>query len=127
MESKPSSFSEMVRQISLNCKNFSGLRMAGSVEAEDVSAIVTCLPMIKHLSLSKSYLAKEQLLGILNGCRELESVSVRDCIGFEADDEEILRKASGIKAFECEGSKLLDDYSGYETDECDPFYIHVMG
>ncbi|URE00519.1 F-box LRR-repeat protein [Musa troglodytarum] len=124
MESKPSSFSELVKQISLNCERFSGLAMSGSIKIEDVSAIVDYLPRIKNLCLRDSYLPKETLLAILSGSRELEKLSVTGCIGFEAD-EEILHKASGLEAFEYEGSKLADA-SGYETDEGDPHYVHVV-
>ncbi|RWW14279.1 hypothetical protein BHE74_00013256, partial [Ensete ventricosum] len=124
MESKPSSFLELVKQISLTCKRFSGLAMSGSIKIEDVSAIVDYLPRIKTLCLHGSYLPKEKLLAILSGSRELEKLSVTDCVGFEAD-EEILHRASGIKTFEYEGSKLADDL-GYETDECDPLYVHVV-
>ncbi|XP_038970390.1 F-box/LRR-repeat protein At3g48880-like isoform X2 [Phoenix dactylifera] len=124
MQSKPASFSEMVTEISRNCKNFAGLRMFGSIKKDDVLAIVRLLPKLKHLCFDKSYLPKEQLLMIMDGCKELEKLSVKDCIGFEAD-EEVMRKTSGIKIFESEGSKLFDD-SGYDTDECDPLYVHVI-
>ncbi|CAL9196233.1 unnamed protein product [Musa hybrid cultivar] len=124
MESKPSSFLEMVRQISINCGSFSGLRMWGSIKKDDVSAVVDCLPRIKHLSLSKSYLPNEQLVEIISGCRELETLRVNSCIGFEVD-EEIVRRASGIKTFEHEGCKLFDE-SDCDMDECDPLYVHVI-
>lgn len=124
MQSKPASFLEVVERISLNCKNFVGLRMLGSIKKDDALAIVKLLPKLKYLCLNKSYLPKEQLLLIMDGCRELERLSVKDCIGFEAD-EEVMKKAQGIKIFECEGSKLFDD-SGYDTDECDPLYVHVI-
>lgn len=124
MQSKPASFLEMVAQISLNCNNFAALRMFGSIKPDDASAIIKLLPKLKHLCFDKSYLPKEQLLMIMDGCKELEILSVRDCIGFEAD-EEIMKRALGIKFFDCEGSKLFDDF-GYETDECDPLYVHVI-
>ncbi|WOK97088.1 hypothetical protein Cni_G05796 [Canna indica] len=125
MELKPSSFSEMVMQINLNCRRFSGLRMFGSIKKEDVKAIIKYLPKIKHLNLSKSYLQKEELVEIIKGCRELETLSVNNCIGFEADEEEVLRRASAIKNFENEGSKLFDE-SAYDMDECDPLNVLVI-
>lgn len=120
MGTKPSTFSTMVSEISRNCGNFTALRVSGSIKKEDAWAVVNSLPELKHLELSKSYLTKAELMVIMNGCRKLERLSVRNCLGFEAD-EEVLRTGSGIKAFEHEGSKLLDD-SGYETDE--PDYHH---
>ncbi|THU65790.1 hypothetical protein C4D60_Mb05t07360 [Musa balbisiana] len=120
MGTKPSTFSTMVSEISRNCDNFTALRVSGSIEKEDAWAVVNSLPELKHLELCKSYLTKAELMVIMNGCRKLERLSVRNCLGFEAD-EEVLRTGSGIKAFEHEGSKLLDD-SGYETDE--PDYHH---
>lgn len=124
MESKPCCFMEMVTQISLHCARFSGLTMAGSIKKEDVTAIVDYLPRIKRLNLSRSFLPREELLGIINGCRELHRLSVNNCIGFEAD-EEICRKASGIKVFEHEDCKLFDE-SVFAMDERDPLNVLVV-
>ncbi|THU51543.1 hypothetical protein C4D60_Mb06t32140 [Musa balbisiana] len=118
MEAKPSSFLEMLSEINLHCKKFSGLKMCGSIKKEDMLAIVNLLPKLKFLCLSKSYLPREQLLGILSGCKELQRLTVSDCMGFEAD-EEVKKRGLGIKIFEHEGSKLFDDFD-YNSDECDP-------
>lgn len=106
---KPSSFVPILEQISLNCKSFVGLQMYGCVHKEDALAIVTHLPKLKYLAMKGSFLGKEELLVILDGCRELEELDVTRCTGFDVDDE-ILRMASGIKTFEHKGSKLHDDY-----------------
>ncbi|RRT86117.1 hypothetical protein B296_00004489 [Ensete ventricosum] len=108
MESKPSSFLEMLSEINLHCKKFSGLKLCGSIKKEDMLAIVNLLPKLKFLCLSKSYLPREQLMGMLSGCKQLQRLTVSDCIGFEAD-EEVKKRGSGIKIFEHEGSKLFDD------------------
>lgn len=110
---KPSSFVPILEQISLNCKSFVGLRMYGCLYKEDALAIVAHLPKLKYLAMKGSYLGKQELLVILDGCRELEELDVTRCRGFDVDDE-ILRKASGIKAFEYTGSKFHDDYDEYE-------------
>jgi hypothetical protein len=123
MECKPSSFQELVNNLS---PKLSSLKIFGSFKKDDISAIVNKLPKIKSLCLSKSYLQKDELLAILNGCKCLEELVARDCVGFVVD-EEVLKIVArvGIKVFEYEGSKLIDE-SGYETDECDPFYVHIM-
>lgn len=115
METKPSSFLEMIAVIGRNCGRFGRLKVRGLIGKEDAKAIVDCLPDLNHLELSKSYLTKEELVVIVNGCRKLERLTVKDCLGLQVDDE-VVRSASRIKCFEHEGSKLLDDY-GYETDE----------
>nr|XP_018680933.1 PREDICTED: F-box/LRR-repeat protein At3g48880-like isoform X3 [Musa acuminata subsp. malaccensis] len=115
METKPSSFLEMIAVIGRNCSRFGRLKVRGLIGKEDAKAIVDCLPDLNHLELSKSYLTKEELVVIVNGCRKLERLTVKDCLGLQVDDE-VVRSASRIKCFEHEGSKLLDDY-GYETDE----------
>ncbi|CAL9758367.1 unnamed protein product [Musa acuminata subsp. burmannicoides] len=115
METKPSSFLEMIAVIGRNCSRFGRLKVRGLIGKEDAKAIVDRLPDLNHLELSKSYLTKEELVVIVNGCRKLERLTVKDCLGLQVDDE-VVRSASRIKCFEHEGSKLLDDY-GYETDE----------
>ncbi|RZR89942.1 hypothetical protein BHM03_00017763 [Ensete ventricosum] len=115
METKSSSFLRVVAEIGGNCARFSRLKVRGLIGKEDAKAIVDRLPQLKHLELSKSYLTKDELVVIISGCRKLETLIVRDCLGFQADDE-VLRLASRITRFEHEGSKLLDEY-GYETDE----------
>ncbi|KAG1348021.1 F-box/LRR-repeat protein [Cocos nucifera] len=112
---KPLSFVPILEQISLKCKSFVGLQMYGCLYREDALAIVTHLPKLKYLAMKGSYLSKQELLVILDGCRELEELDVTRCRGFDVDDE-ILRKASGIKAFEYKGSKFHDDYDEYDQD-----------
>ncbi|KAJ6838406.1 F-box/LRR-repeat protein-like [Iris pallida] len=112
METGPSSISDLAAAIGLDCRNFRGLSMSGEVKMEDALAIVECLPKLKELNLSRSYLPKRELLAIMDGCRELETLSVKYCVGFKADDEEILGRACGTIKLEHEGSKLREDF-GY--------------
>lgn len=79
------------------------------------------LPELCQLEISKFYLTNE-LVAVIDGCRKLETLTVRDCFGFQPD-EEILRLAAHVGRFEHEGLKLLDDY-GYETDETE---LHSTG
>lgn len=115
METKPSSFLEAVAEIGRNCPRFVGLKVRGLIGREDAKALAQWLPEMRHLELSKSYLTKGELLVVIGGCRKLVTLTVKDCLGFQADDE-ILKLVSRIERFEHEGSTLLDDY-GYETDE----------
>lgn len=112
METGPSSISDLAAAISLGCRNFRGLSMSGEVKMEDALAIADCLPKLKKLNLSRSYLPKRELLAIMDGCRELETLSVKHCVGFNADDEEVLGRACGTVKLEREGSKLREDF-GY--------------
>ncbi|KAA8548420.1 hypothetical protein F0562_000104 [Nyssa sinensis] len=84
-------------QVSLHCKNFVGLDFTPANIGEDgasvvaigeheASAIVTLLPNIKHLVLRCAFLKREFLVMILQGCKELVHLDVRDCIGFKADN-----------------------------------------
>ncbi|KAJ6827841.1 F-box/LRR-repeat protein-like [Iris pallida] len=124
MVSNPSSFSELAGEIRLNCKNFSGLKMSG-VKKEDASAIVNHLPKLKYLNLNRSYLPKETLLAIMKGCEDLERLSAKQCIGFEAD-REVLDMAARIKSFEHVGSKLTLDDCNYDSDEYFPYLFQAM-
>ncbi|RWW63863.1 hypothetical protein BHE74_00028936 [Ensete ventricosum] len=115
LATKPTSFLETVAAIRHNCPRFARLKVRGLIGKEDASAIAMCLPELKQLELSGSYLTKDELAVIMSGCWKQERLTVKDCLGFQAD-EELLRLASGIHSFEHEGSKLLDD-NGYERDE----------
>ncbi|KAI0503526.1 hypothetical protein KFK09_014460 [Dendrobium nobile] len=125
-ESKPSNFSHLASVISQNCKDFKELSIhSSSIKKEDASAIIKDLPELRTLNLNRCFLSKEDLLMILEGCRELERLNVKDCIGFEAEDEEVIRKGYRIRVLELEGSKMEDE-RGYETDDCDDQYVHVI-
>ncbi|KAG0464781.1 hypothetical protein HPP92_018945 [Vanilla planifolia] len=116
LESKPSNFLELAENISMHCKNFCRLMVSSSIREEDAIAVARYLPKLKILELRRSYLRKEELLIILNGCRELERLSLKDCIGFDGNEREILAKVSQIKEFKSEGCKLYYEHS-YEFDD----------
>ncbi|XP_042507486.1 F-box protein SKIP19-like [Macadamia integrifolia] len=112
------SFKEILRQISLSCKNFSGLSTTGTVGTEEALAIATSLQKIRYLKLSGSFLPKNSLKVILEGCKNLVLLDARNCCGFEEDDEDILKMASHIKTFFFEGSKsfFFDPSKSYYID-----------
>ncbi|PKA61969.1 F-box/LRR-repeat protein [Apostasia shenzhenica] len=111
MESKPSNLPEVVKKIGLHCSRFSELALsASSIKEDDATAIARHLPELKCLELNKSYVPKESLLIIANGCRHLEKLTVRECVGFHGDDSEIMAKVCGIRDFRSEGCKLYRDF-----------------
>ena len=114
---------QIIGKICLNCKNFVELSVTNTdIDQEVASAIVSNLSTIKCLVLDKTNLDKVNLELILRGCKELELLYIRYCVGFDENDEEILMFASGIKDFQCEGSrtKIYNSYSRY--DEYDDVY-----
>ncbi|KAI8002732.1 F-box/LRR-repeat protein [Camellia lanceoleosa] len=117
---------EFITEISIHCNNFVGLSVVSAyIWKDEASAIVTLLPNINYLSLRYASMKKENLVMILQGCKELEYVDVRDCIGFNEGDDEILKFASHIRTFKHKGSCLFDDvdYCHYE-DNVDLDFCH---
>ena len=118
----------IITQISLACSKFSSLSVSSAIIwKKEASAIVTNLPNIKSLSLRGAWIDLENLVIILQGCKNLVHLDVRDCTGFISDDERVLELASNIKTFMCEGS-MLDDYDDdghyYAHDFDDDIYGH---
>ncbi|CAL5413377.1 unnamed protein product [Camellia sinensis] len=106
---------EILAQINIHCKNFIGLGIPRAyIKQDEASAIVTLLPNIKQLSLRHASMEKENLVMILQGCKELKYFDVRDCIGFDEGDDEILKLASHIRTFKHKGLMLYD----YNDDYC---------
>ncbi|XP_057464387.1 F-box/LRR-repeat protein At3g48880-like [Actinidia eriantha] len=102
---------ELVTQIGIHCKSFVALAIEGAIIGRDeASAIVNFLPNIKVLHLRNASMEKENLVTILQGCKQLELFDARDGIGFTEGDEEILNHASHIRSFQHEGSKLNNIY-----------------
>ncbi|CAL5392011.1 unnamed protein product [Camellia sinensis] len=100
---------ELFTEISVHCKNFESLAIPDAFISKDVVlAIVNLLPNIKYLDMRKASIQKEHLVKILHGCKELVHFDVSYCFGFDADDDEILKLASHIRTFECQGSIFVD-------------------
>ncbi|KAL3505078.1 hypothetical protein ACH5RR_034919 [Cinchona calisaya] len=110
---------EIFAQIRLHCKKFVGVICCYSwIGYEEASAIAS-LPKIKYLSFRKAHCHLNNLLMILESCRELELLELRDCGGFDCDDE-IRRLASHIQTFRCDRSntsKEDDDYHYFAGEE----------
>ncbi|KAJ6426113.1 hypothetical protein OIU84_026656 [Salix udensis] len=109
----------IITEIALACSKFSGLSVSSAtIGEEQASAIVTYLPNIKSLILRGARMDLKNLVIILQGCKNLVHLDVRDCRGFISGDERVLELASNIKTFMCEGS-MVDDY-----DDGDHYIIH---
>ncbi|KAL6195713.1 hypothetical protein ACLB2K_031331 [Fragaria x ananassa] len=121
----PDSFGmeKILSQISICCKIFSCLHMFNTRISEDEAmAIVSHLPKLKQLSLINAHIGRDNLVKLLKGCKDLVLLDVRDCVGFDEGDAEILKLASHITKFRCEGSKsadkyYTDNYEGYGESE----------
>ncbi|WOH12302.1 hypothetical protein DCAR_0831804 [Daucus carota subsp. sativus] len=101
---------ELIKHIFIYLPSFTGLSIVGGdVDGDTASMIVSLIPKLKHLTINNADLEKKDLLIILRGCRELVFLDVRDCNGFDEDDEEILQLASAIKTFCCDGSTTEHD------------------
>lgn len=83
---------------------------------DEALAIVKLVPNIKHLSLRQADIERDNLVTILQGCKELVALDVSDCRGFDEGDDEIYKLASHITNFRCEGS-----FSDCCTD-CDDYF-----
>ncbi|KAL0926517.1 hypothetical protein M5K25_002757 [Dendrobium thyrsiflorum] len=123
---KPISFLQMLEQIKLYCPNFSELNLCGFFNGKDAQAIIRCLPKLKCLLMSASFLRKYDLLMILEGCKELEEVNVSRCRGLDVDDV-VLKKASKMKKFEFEGCKPEENYGNTYYNYDDLFMELVFG
>ncbi|ONM07088.1 F-box/LRR-repeat protein At3g48880 [Zea mays] len=131
LETKPSSssFPALAAQVALHCPAFASLKTSGAFKREDAAALARSLPRLRSLCVDRSYLPKEQLLAILAACRDLREFSARSCVGFDDEDEEVLRHGARILRFDVGGSKLVDELD----DEfpggggfCDSSYVDVM-
>lgn len=116
MESKPAKLTEMLKLIHLHCRNFRGLKLRGSINGDEALWIVDSLPKLTFLDLSGSHLAKEEVLHIIDGCRELKQLKLNDCVGFEADDEEVKRRAAAMDEFEHQGCVITADSLSWDDD-----------
>ncbi|XP_031249239.1 F-box/LRR-repeat protein At3g48880-like isoform X1 [Pistacia vera] len=82
------------------CRSFEAI-----IGNEDASAIVTLLPKIKYLHLTEVSIDNENLVTILQGCKELVYLNVSYCEGLEVDDK-ILELSSHITTFKYKHSAV---------------------
>ncbi|XP_061991102.1 F-box/LRR-repeat protein At3g48880-like [Rosa rugosa] len=97
---------KILSQISVHCKSFCSLRVSyASIHKDEALTITTLVPNIKYLNLRSADFDRDSLVSILRSCKSLVLLDVRDCVGFNEADEEILKLSSHISKFICEGSK----------------------
>ncbi|KAJ1294436.1 hypothetical protein BS78_01G146500 [Paspalum vaginatum] len=134
LDAKPAgaAFPALAAQLARHCRGFVSLRTSGAVTAEDAEALARCLPGLRALCLDGSYLPRDHLLTVLDGCRGLREFSARGCVGFDEKDGEVLARGARIPRFDVAGSTLaLDDHddqlAGAGGGFCDSSaYVDVM-
>ncbi|KAH0458496.1 hypothetical protein IEQ34_013811 [Dendrobium chrysotoxum] len=89
----------MAEQIGIHCEKFYGLKIRGLIEMNDAFGIVNYLPKIRNLDFPGFHIAKEEVLAIVDGCRELKRLSLKEYVGFKVDAES-KKRAQGIAVFE---------------------------
>ncbi|KAI5349812.1 PREDICTED: F-box/LRR-repeat [Prunus dulcis] len=113
-------------EIGIHCKNFWRLHVGNAYICNtETLAIVKLVPNIKHLSLRQADIERDNLVTILQGCKELVALDVSDCRGFDEGDDEIYKLASHITNFRCEGSS--SKYSSDSDDNLDQNPVYFFG
>lgn len=106
-------FENIVEQISIHCKKLTALHVFNTmISREMILSIVDFLPNIKYLTMKNfSFLPRDFLVILVRGCKDLVFLDVRNSRGFKESDEEILKLASHINTFMCDGSTdVLDEW-----------------
>ncbi|KAM5556003.1 hypothetical protein ABKV19_023754 [Rosa sericea] len=97
----------VLEHVKEKCKSFCGLNVCDAdIGKKAASAIVKFVPKIKYLWLRRARIGRQGLVTLLQGCKDLELLDVRECSGFDEGDEEIAELAASIPKFMCEGSRV---------------------
>ncbi|KAK8964565.1 hypothetical protein KSP40_PGU018044 [Platanthera guangdongensis] len=114
---KPFSFLRIAEAIGANCPKFTELRLCGVIERRDAKAIVKNFPKLKRLEMTSSFMRREDLVMVLEGCRELQAVDVSRSGGFDGEDEALKPFSARIKDFVSVDCKLETSYyvNGYPS------------
>ncbi|KAK9913224.1 hypothetical protein M0R45_037047 [Rubus argutus] len=97
----------VLKQISQHCNSLRGLNVCDAdVSRKAALAIVKFVPKINYLWLRRARISREDLVTLLQGCKELQVLDARECSGFDEGDEEISELASSVPKFMCEGSRV---------------------
>lgn len=93
-------FEEALPQICEHFKNLSGLQYDGIIKDNSVLSNLSLLPNLTYLCLSGLHrLSNEGLHLVLDGCRKLEELYIRNISSDFQVDETIIGKSSGIRTF----------------------------
>ncbi|KAL6971018.1 hypothetical protein U1Q18_030699 [Sarracenia purpurea var. burkii] len=90
--------------------------MRDSIGEDEALAIITLLPNIKRLRLWRCLMEKENLVMILQDCKELVHFEARHCAGFYEGDDDILKLGSHMCTFKVRDF-WIDDGKGEPCDD----------
>lgn len=111
-------FREILAQVRLHCTELVGLTILDGICLEQDFQDISMLSNIKYLKIfTTTDIERDGLILLLGGCKQLEELDVCGCVGFDPDDEEIMKMASHIKLFKAEGSNPC-----LSVEEWDMFY-----
>ncbi|CAL8989596.1 unnamed protein product [Prunus brigantina] len=96
-----------------------------SLGRDAAMSIVNLLPNINNLILMNSQICRDDFVVILQGCKHPVLLDAEKCKGFNGSDEEILKLASHISNFRCEGS-IGGDCWGGSVCSYYPFYLQFL-
>ena len=106
----------MLEHVKEKCKSFCGLNVCDAdIGKKAALAIVKFVPKIKYLWLRRARIGRQGLITLLQGCKDLELLDVRECCGFDKEDEEIAKLAASIPKFMCEGSRVGQGGGGHRV------------
>ncbi|KAF9610803.1 hypothetical protein IFM89_024935 [Coptis chinensis] len=102
-----------LKQVSECCPNFIKLEVCNSVCKNTALLIATFLPKLKILDISSTNIHRKDLLVILKGCVELESLDITNCGKIHSDDEILKIGCRRLEVFKWDNA-----YSDY-CSECE--------
>ncbi|KAF6143780.1 hypothetical protein GIB67_016701 [Kingdonia uniflora] len=118
---------EVIKQISLNCKNLKALFIGTQINKEDALALGT-MPKLNYLGLRGCLIYHEDLLLVLKGCVKLEFLDLGNCTSIGsprlwgdittdlANDSEVLNLVSSIKSVVFKGRGVEEALKQYCID-----------
>ncbi|KAH7857188.1 hypothetical protein Vadar_009970 [Vaccinium darrowii] len=111
----------IIAEISIHCKNFYSLTVRRArIGSDEASAIVTLLPNIRYLELSDGCVLNENLLRVLQGCKEL--VHLDSTKPGDSETLQRFRKPSAMTEKNASGSESLKRDA--TLDVSDPYSLH---
>ncbi|KAL6211755.1 hypothetical protein ACLB2K_016978 [Fragaria x ananassa] len=103
----------VLEHVKEKCKSFCGLNVCDDdIRKNGALAIVKFVPNIKYLWLRRARIGKQGLITLLQGCKDLELLNVRESCGFDEEDEEIAKLSTSILKFMCERSRAGQEEEG---------------
>ncbi|KAL6212207.1 hypothetical protein ACLB2K_017428 [Fragaria x ananassa] len=89
------------------CKSFCGLNVCDDdIAKKGALSIIKFVPKIKYLWLRRAKIGRQSLITLLQNCKDLELLYIRECCVFDEEDEEIAKLVASVPKFMCEGSRV---------------------